>query len=157
MKKRIALLTGLLILCIIGQILLRPCLGDQTKNDERILSPDQAKTPELMNTNNLFGQEDGKDSFKTKDLQSNLYMQLAKMGAFVAVIGAGVWFYCKKMSGRWNPTKGKNIVITETVNLGPRKHLHIVQIGTKQYLLGSTAENIRLLTDVTESLEQSHE
>ncbi|MHC5214780.1 MAG: flagellar biosynthetic protein FliO [Planctomycetota bacterium] len=33
----------------------------------------------------------------------------------------------------------------------------MVQLGTKQYLIGSTAENIRLLADVTDSLEQSHE
>ena len=61
------------------------------------------------------------------------------------------------MPGRWSLAKGKNIVVTETVNLGPRKLLHIVQLGTKQYLIGSTAENIRLLADVTDSLEQSHE
>jgi flagellar biogenesis protein FliO len=61
------------------------------------------------------------------------------------------------MPGRWNSAKGKNIVVTETVNLGPRKLLHIVQLGTKQYLLSSTTENIRLLADVTESLDQSHE
>jgi len=157
MKKRIALLTGLLVLCIVGQILLRPCLGNETKNNEQILSPDQTKAPELMDTNDLFGEEDKEEGFKTNGLQNQLYKQLAKTVIFVAIVGAGVWFYCKKMSGRWNPTKGKNIIITETVNLGPRKHLHIVQIGTKNYLISSTADTIRLLDDVTESLEQDHE
>ena len=152
MKKRIALLTGLLAVSIVGQLLLRPCLGNEIQNDEQILPSDQAKTLELTNTSDLLQEEE--EDFKTGDLQGDLYKQLAKMVAFVAVIGAGVWFYCKKMSGRWNPAKGKNIVVTETVNLGPRKHLHIVQLGTKQYLLSSTADNIRLLADVTESLEQ---
>ena len=136
---------------IVGQLLLRPCLGNEIKIDKQVLSPDQAKTLELTNTSDLF-QEEEKDS-ESGDLQDDLYKQLAKMVAFVAVIGAGVWFYCKKMSGRWNPAKGKNITVTETVNLGPRKHLHIVQLGTKQYLLSSTADNIRLVADVTESLE----
>ncbi|MCD6175899.1 MAG: flagellar biosynthetic protein FliO [Planctomycetes bacterium] len=152
MKKRIALLTGLLVLCIVGQLLLRPCLGDETKNDEQVLLSDQTKTPELTNTSDLFDEEE--EDSGSGDLQGQLYKQLAKMVAFVAVIGVGVWFYCKKMSGRWNPAKGKNITVTETVNLGPRKHLHIVQLGTKQYLLSSTAADIRLLADVTESLEQ---
>ena len=157
MKKRIALLTGLLAMSIVGQLLLRPCLGSETSNDEQIIAPEQAKTLELTNTSDLFVQEDEGEGSKTEDLQGDLYKQLAKMVAFIAVIGMGVWFYCKKMSGRWNPAKGKNIVVTETVNLGPRKHLHIVQLGTKQYFLSSTAADIRLLADVTKSLEQSHE
>ena len=152
MKKRIALLTGLLAMSIVGQLLLRPCLGGEAKNDELIASPNQEKIPELTNTSDLFDKEE--EDSKTGDLQGDLYKQLAKMVAFVAVIGAGVWFYCKKMSGRWNPAKDKNIIVTETVNLGPRKHLHIIQLGTKQYLLSSTAADIRLLADVTESLEQ---
>ena len=155
MKKRIALLTGLLAVSIVGQLLLRPCLGNETKNDELVISPDQAKTPELMNTSDLLQEE--QEDLKSEDLQGQLYKQLMMMIAFVGVIGAGVWFFCKKMPGRWSLAKGKNIVVTETVNLGPRKLLHIVQLGTKQYLIGSTAENIRLLADVTDSLEQSHE
>ena len=97
---------------IVGQLLLRPCLGDETKNDELAILPDQAKTPELMSTNDLFEQESADEDFKTGDLQGDLYKQLAKMIAFVAVIGAGVWFYCKKMPGRWNMAKGKDIVVT---------------------------------------------
>ena len=155
MKKRIALLTGLLAVSIVGQLLLRPCLGDETKNDELLISQDQAKTSELINTSDLFEEENDGSEFGNS--QNGLYRQLLLMIFFVAVIGVGVWFFCKKMPGRWNPGKGKNIVVTETVNLGPRKLLHIVQLGTKQYLLSSTAENIRLLADVTESLEQSHE
>jgi len=155
MKKRIALLTGLLAMSIVGQLLLRPCLGNEIQNDEQILPSDQAKTLELTNTSDLLQEEE--EDFKTGDLQGQLYKQLIRMIAFVGVIGAGVWFFCKKFSGRWNPAKGKRIAVTETVSLGPRKLLHIVQLGTKQYLLSSTPENIRLLTDVTESLEQGHE
>ncbi|MHC4835115.1 MAG: FliO/MopB family protein [Planctomycetota bacterium] len=155
MKKRIALLTGLLAISIVGQLLLRPCLGGETNSDEQTLAQEQEKTLELTNTSDLFN-EDSDDS-KFKDSQDDLYRQLMMMIAFVAVIGAGVWFFCKKMPGRWNTAKGKNITVTETVHLGPRKLLHIVQVGTKQYLLSSTSESIRLLTDVTESLEQDHE
>ncbi|MHC4881800.1 MAG: flagellar biosynthetic protein FliO [Planctomycetota bacterium] len=153
MKKRIALLSGLLLVSIVGQLLLRPCLGNETKDGEQIFSSEQDNTSELMGTKDLFEAEQEEEDFKSGDLQSDLYKQLAKMIAFVAIIGAGVWFYCKKFSGRWNPAKGKNIIITETVNLGPRKHLHIVQLGAKQYLLSSTPDSIRLLVDVTESLE----
>lgn len=155
MKKRIALLTGLLAISIVGQLLLRPCLGSEAKNDEQILAADQEQTLELTKTSDLFDEE-GDDS-KFKGSQGDLYKQMLTMIACVAVIGAGIWLFCKKMPGRWNTAKGKNITVTETVNLGPRKHLHIVQVGTQQYLLSSTADNIRLLTDVTNSLEQGHD
>jgi len=155
MKKRIALLSGLLLVSIAGQFLLRPCLGDETKNEKPNISSEQPKTSAIMDTSELLREED--DDSNSGDLQDQLYKQLIKMIAFVGIIGAGVWFYCKKMPGRWNLAKGKNIVVTETVNLGPRKLLHVVQVGAKQYLLSSTPDSIRLLADVTESLEHSHE
>ena len=80
MKKRIALLTGLLAVSIVGQLLLRPCLGDQTKNDESAISPEQAKTLELTNTSDLLLEEE--EDFKTEDLQGQLYKQLMMMIAF---------------------------------------------------------------------------
>jgi flagellar biogenesis protein FliO len=155
MKKRIALLTGLLAMSIVGQLLLRPCLGDETDNDRVTISSDQDKISSLIDPNVLF--QEVRDDSGTDGLQGQLYKQLIKMIVFVGIIGAGVWFYCKKMPGRWNLAKGKDIVVTETVNLGPRKLLHIVQVGAKQYLLSSTPDSIRLLADVTESLEHSHE
>ena len=155
MKKRIALLTGLLAISIVGQLLLRPCLGGETNSDEQTLAQEQEKTLELTNTSDLFDEENEDSEFQTS--QGDLYKQLMMMIAGVAVVGAGFWFFCKKMPGRWNTAKGKNITVTETVHLGPLKLLHIVQVGTKQYLLSSTPENIRLLTDVTDSLEQDHE
>lgn len=79
------------------------------------------------------------------------------MALFITAVGVGVWFFCKKMSCNWAGAKGKNITVTETVSLGPRKLIHIVQIGSKQYLIGSTAENIRLLADVTESVSEIDE
>jgi len=155
MKKRIALLSGLLLVSIVGQLLLRPCLGSETENVDLTTSSAQPKTPALMDTRDLLQEDEG--DFKSDNLQGQLYQQLIMMIAFVAVIGIGVWFFCKKFSGRWNLAKGKHIIITETVNLGSRKHLHIVQLGTKQYLLSSTPDSIRLLVDVTESLEHGHD
>jgi flagellar biogenesis protein FliO len=43
---------------------------------------------------------------------------------------------------------GKQIRIIETVHLGPRKSVHLLKIGDKQILIGSTNENITKLADV---------
>ncbi|MHC4855100.1 MAG: hypothetical protein ACYS72_01690, partial [Planctomycetota bacterium] len=72
MKKRIALLSGLLLVSIVGQLLLRPCLGNETKDGEQIFSSEQDNTSELMGTKDLFEAEQEEEDFKSGDLQSDL-------------------------------------------------------------------------------------
>ncbi|MHC5083155.1 MAG: FliO/MopB family protein [Planctomycetota bacterium] len=157
MKKRILLLSGLLALCIAGQILLRPCLGDRQESAISLAATlEDQKTGDLTDTSDLFTTTDKDPEFT--DARGALIKQLFTMIAFVAVIGVGAWFFCKKMACNWTGGKGKNINVTETVSLGPRKLVHIVQIGSKQLLIGSTGDNIRLLADVTDCLqEEPHE
>ena len=85
-------------------------------------------------------------------MQIQLLRQLGLMIGFVALLGIGAWFFCKKMSCGWSSNRGKNITVTETVSLGQRKLLHIVQVGSRHYLISSTGESIRLLSDITETL-----
>lgn len=153
MKKRIALLAGLLVLSIAGQILLRPCLGSEEAGLLNADSFKEQKVGDLENTDDLL--KNSQDDGETADLQSRLIKQLFLMVAFVAAIGLGAWFICKKLSCNWSSTRGKHITVIETVSLGQRKLLHIVQAGSRKYLLSSTNENIRLLSDVTETLEET--
>lgn len=153
MKKRIALLVGLLALCIAGQVLLRPCLGSDTAGASFADSLEGQKVGDLDSTESLL--EKFQETKETDDLQGRLIQQLSLMIAFVAVIGIGAWYFCKKMSCNWASNRGKHITVTETVSLGQRKLLHLVQVGSKQYLLSSTNENIRLLSDVTDTLEET--
>jgi len=50
---------------------------------------------------------------------------------------------------------GKEMRIIETVHLGPRKTVHLLKIGNQRLLIGSTAENITKLADVTDVFPQS--
>ena len=152
MKKRILLITGLLAICIAGQILLRPCLGDRQESaDSLTATMQQQKVGDMDNTSDLLAIDETDP--ESEDLRGHLARQLFTMVAFVAVIGIGAWFFCKKMARNWTGGKGKNINVTETVSLGPRKLVHIVQVGSKQFLIGSTSDNIRLLAEVTDCLE----
>ena len=157
MKKNIMLLTGLLALSIIGQLMLRPCLGSQNDSATPPSTDHQTQVPNQMSTQELLEEVQQSDNRQTGGFSGGLYRQLTTMIAIVAAMGAAVWIFCKKMPGRWKNAKGKNIMITETVGLGPRKHLHVVQLGDKQYLIASTTENIRLLADVTGTLETNDE
>ena len=64
-----------------------------------------------------------------------------------------MFFLSKKVLPKIAHKTGKNILVTETVQLGRNKNLHLVKINDNQtMLIGSTNENINLIADVTVSL-----
>ena len=67
----------------------------------------------------------------------------------VAVLGAAAIYASRKLLPRITNLPGKKIRIVETVHLGPRKALHLVEIGDQRLLIGSTNESITKLADVT--------
>ena len=50
---------------------------------------------------------------------------------------------------------GKKIRIIETVHLGPRRAVHLLEAGNKQLRIGSTTESITRLADVTDALYET--
>lgn len=149
MKKRILILTGLLAVCIAGQILLRPCLG----SNGYAQALENEKTADLLRTEDL-DRETVDPS--TGSLQGQLFQQFALMLLVVGLIGGGAWLVLKKLPGRLGGTsRSRHMTVSETVSLGPRKQLHIVQVGSKQFLIAGTAENICLLSDVTDVLREA--
>ena len=66
----------------------------------------------------------------------------------VIVLGIGAIYLSKKLLPGLTNLSGKQIRIIETVHLGPRKAVHLLKIGGKQILIGSTNENITKLADV---------
>jgi flagellar biosynthetic protein FliO len=69
----------------------------------------------------------------------------------VGGLGAAAIYTSRKLLPRITNLPGKKIRIIETVHLGPRKAIHLVEIGNQQILVGSTNENIRKLADVTDA------
>ncbi|NLW84844.1 MAG: hypothetical protein GXY41_10655 [Phycisphaerae bacterium] len=147
LKKRILLIGSLLVLSIAGQVLLRPCLGESQKD------PTSAQDPAL--------QTDQQEPLKRLDSLSNnetdtLHLDLLRtffyMLGFVALIGAGGWLVCRKFSLGRTGSGGQRIRIGETVRMGPRKALHLIQVGSKTLLVGSSGDTLSLLADVSDSV-----
>jgi flagellar biogenesis protein FliO len=57
------------------------------------------------------------------------------------------------VSRRWLPkltrSTGKSISVLETVYLGPRKSLHLLQVGSQRFLVAGSRENLSMLGEVT--------
>ncbi len=79
------------------------------------------------------------------------------MIAIAALFGGGVWWFVRKYSKGLLVGKGNLITVVETIPLGPRKLLHLLEVGPRKFLIASTSDGIRLLADLTETYKTSAE
>ncbi|OHB57542.1 MAG: hypothetical protein A2Y07_02555 [Planctomycetes bacterium GWF2_50_10] len=70
----------------------------------------------------------------------------------VLVVGSVAIWASKKYLPKIAAAKGKNIKLLETVTLAPQRQVHIIEVGTQKFLIGSSADSVRMLADVTLAL-----
>jgi flagellar biosynthetic protein FliO len=122
---------------------------DGTESEESILDPCQPQVEAESETGFLFA-DDPDLSDRTDYGPGGLRVALAVL--FVVALGAGAIYVSKKLLPRIANLPGKQIRVVETVYLGPRKAVHVIEIGDRRLLIGSTNENIRKLADITGEL-----
>jgi len=71
----------------------------------------------------------------------------------ILILGGAALFVIKRLLPKLGVTQGRRIHLVETVYVGPRKTLHVVQVGDRTLLLSGTREQLRLVADVTGSLD----
>ena len=144
LKKRLLTIGGLLAVCIVGQVLLRPCLGETSAIETA--APVIAPAANLSEPADAFHNDaDG--------LQSTLIRQFFLMIGCVAAIGAAAWFVCRKFGG--GLAGGQGIIrVSDTVRLGPRKAVHLVRVGKRAFLVGSGQDSFCLLAEVSDSVDK---
>jgi flagellar biosynthetic protein FliO len=72
------------------------------------------------------------------------------------VLAIAALYLSKKVLPKYTQSSGKKIKISETVYLGPRKALHLVNVGKQTFLLGSTNEKITMLSDINSESFQAN-
>jgi flagellar biogenesis protein FliO len=70
----------------------------------------------------------------------------------ILVLGAAAIFVVKRLLPRLGISQGQRVRVLETVYLGPRKSLYVVQVGDRTLLVSGTRERLALLADVTGSV-----
>lgn len=80
---------------------------------------------------------------------SEIFFKLMLSVLLVAALGVAAIYASRKLLPRITNLPGKKIHIIETVHLGPRKAVHLLEIDNQRFLIGSTNENITKLADVT--------
>jgi len=140
-KKRILLVGILLVFCAAGQWLLQAPQANAQSPDSSL--------------KNLTDPEKSQDDTDPDDLRQKLVRQLILMIVIVALFGVGLWWFAKRYSRGLMGGRGKLVTVAETLPLGPRKMVHVLEVGPRKLLLGSTADSIRFLADITEALPMS--
>jgi len=77
-----------------------------------------------------------------------LFFKMMVSVLFLIALGAAAIYVSKRFLPKITNLSGKEIRITETVHLGPRKAVHLLEIGERRFLIGSTNENITRLADL---------
>ncbi len=146
-KKKI--LAFLVTTLIVGTILI-VCLDKSTAGEQKITNS-KSKTGFLLAVDPNFaaGANNGLGN-------QELFFKTMLMVVLVAVLGVAAVYASKKLLPKITNLPGKEIHITETVHLGPRKTVHLLRIGSRWLLIGSTNENITKLADVTDALTDLH-
>ena len=67
---------------------------------------------------------------------------------FVVALGVAAVYVSKKILPKITNLPGKEIRIVETAHLGPRKAVHLLDIGNQRFLIGSTNENVTKLAEI---------
>jgi flagellar biosynthetic protein FliO len=92
----------------------------------------------------------GPNSLNTRELFFKL------MVSVLLVIGLGIAaiYASKRLLPKITNSPGRQIRVIETVHIGPRKSLHLLEIGNQRLLIGSTNETITKLADIHEAFSE---
>jgi len=80
-----------------------------------------------------------------------LYLKLVLSVLLVIVLGVVAFYASRRLLPRLTHLSGREIRVVETIHIGPHKGIHIIEVGGRRLVIGSTNENIRMLADVTNS------
>lgn len=142
-------LTFLVMVLIVGSILV-VCLDKSTADEQK-------NTDSKLKAGFILAGDPNLTAGANNNLGSKeLFFKTMFMVVVVAVLGTAAIYASKKLLPKITNLPGKEIHITETIHLGPRKTLHLLRIGSQWLLIGSTNESITKLADVTDALADVH-
>ena len=150
-KKKIVVL---LIVIALGNgvLLLGPAqsIPNETESEESITESDQSGPADGAENRGLFANDpDFTDRSGYGWGKGEFFFRATLAILFVVVLGVTAIYVSKKVLPKITMLPGKEIRIVETVHLGPRKAVHLLEIGNRRFLIGSTNENVMKIADIT--------
>jgi flagellar biosynthetic protein FliO len=121
-------------------------------------SSNQQKTEKpKLNDNLLFANDPNFPMTANSNLGgSEIFFKMILSVFFVVALGIAAIYISKKFMPH-KSLPGKEMRIIESVPLGPQKAIHLLKIGNKRFLIGSTADNVTKLADLIDEFPQSED
>ncbi|MFA6176978.1 MAG: flagellar biosynthetic protein FliO [Phycisphaerae bacterium] len=141
-KKRLK--TVLIALAVLAGIIFLGSLS--RKNNDTVASVGNS-----ANVQNA-GQNAGLQTYTYSS--TGIYFRLLFAVFVVAVMGFGVYWMSRRFACKVRGGKAGRIEIIETAYLAARKTLHIVKVGNRTFLIGSTNDSIRSLAELGDELPE---
>ena len=124
--------------------------ANQTASEESTSEPNQSWLMEGAENGSLFAADPNFTAGKSYSLgHGEFFFRTMLAVLFVVVLGVAAIYVSKKLLPQITKLPGKEIRVVETVHLGPRKAVHLIEVGHRRLLVGSTNENVTTLADVT--------
>jgi len=80
---------------------------------------------------------------------ADLMLHMLAAVLIVLAVGFLAFFVVRKLLPRISRASGKRISVLETAYLGPRKAVHLLQVGSRKLLVASSPDGVVKLDDVT--------
>ena len=143
----------LLMAVVLGGCLLAVCLGqaDGERGQFAKSAPGTAEAEEEMGRRgeSVFGDDPSFSDGLSYDPEDGIYYRMMLAVLIVAVLGAAAIYVSRKLLPRITNLAGKEIRVAETVHLGPKKAVHLLEVGGRRFLIGSTSQSVTKLADIT--------
>jgi len=143
----VALVAGVLVICSAQSA------SDGTEPEKSQPDPNQPQAGTESTNNPLYANDPiffSESDFNSGGSVFSIRAILAVL--FVLALFIAAIYVSKKLLPKITNLPGREIRIVETVHLGPRKAVHLLEIGNQRLLIGSTNENITKLADLTGDL-----
>jgi flagellar biosynthetic protein FliO len=149
-KKKIIVF---LITVLMGTGVLIVCSAQSSTNcmesEKTQPAPDQPQAGTESNNIPLFANDPnyfGKPGYNPVGGEFSVRAILAVL--FVLALFIAVIYVSKKLLPKITNLPGREIRIIETVYLGPRKAVHVIEVYNRRFLIGSTNENVTKLAEL---------
>lgn len=143
----VALVAGVLVICSAQST------TDGIESEKSQLDPSQPQAGTESTNSPLFANDT--DFFRESDFNpggAGFSIRAVLAVLFVLALFIAAIYVSKKLLPKIANLPGKEIRIVETIHLGPRKAVHLLEIGNRRFLIGSTNENITKLADLAGDL-----
>jgi flagellar biosynthetic protein FliO len=103
-----------------------------------------------------FATNSSKNAYSSFGGNQELFFKMMLSVLLLVALAITAVYVSKKLLPKITNLPGKRTHILETTYLGPKKAVHLIEIGNQYLLLGSTNENITLLADLTHAMQQAY-